>query len=135
MTLSFSPPCVAPVVGAPCCVNYCYQQKPLRGNLTLHLFISLCISLHIFVSCFVIAQLENVVSVTGIPGLPGCAVPARPPVKVSALIANYRSYSHTVFTLSLLTTALSHRPWGGPFINFFTHILHSLNVVFENTMF
>ena len=85
--------------------------------------------------CFVIVRRQTVVSVTGIPGLPGCAVPARPPVKVSALIANYRSYTHCLYILlSLLTTAVIHHPWGGPFINFFNHILHSLNVDFEITM-
>ena len=58
--------------------------------------------------CFVTVQRQTVVSVSGIPGLPGCAVPARPPVKVSALIANYCSYSHSLYILSLLTTALTH---------------------------
>ena len=59
--------------------------------------------------CFVTVERQTVVSVSGIPGLPGCAVPARPPVKVSALIANYRSHSHCLYILlSLLTTAITH---------------------------
>ena len=80
--------------------------------------------------CSVIVQRQIVVSVTGIPGLPGCAVPARPPVKVSALIANYRSYTHCLYILlSLLTTAVTHHPSAVSFV-IFSLYLNSYSLFF-----